>query len=65
VERAAPDHQPARDSRRAGRVERDQLAAAGQEGGREVDSTRRVWELRYDRAVALKLEGRIDKKHFR
>jgi hypothetical protein len=35
-----------------------------QVGGR-WDPARRLWELRYDRAIALKLESQIDKKHFR
>jgi hypothetical protein len=35
-----------------------------QAGGR-WNPARRLWELRYDRAIALKLESQIDKKHFR
>jgi hypothetical protein len=35
-----------------------------QAGGR-WNPARRLWELRYEQAIALKLESRIDQKHFR
>ena len=35
------------------------------QAGRKWNPARRLWELKYEQVVALKLESRIDPKHFR
>jgi hypothetical protein len=35
------------------------------QAGGKWNPARRLWEMRYEQAVLLKLESRIDKKHFR
>jgi hypothetical protein len=35
------------------------------QAGGKWNPARRLWEMRYEQAVLLKLESRIDQKHFR